>query len=173
MSRVTVTAFEDLACGDCADYAHLLDTYLAPKYGRQVAFVHKDFPLEKHEWAYDAAVAARYLEGQSPAASHRFRRMCMEERHQISTTNLQHHFDNFIRDAGLNAAPFPDVVSDPESKAAVDRDLAEGRERGVEKTPTVFAGDAVLVELFELEEIRAAIEAALAQAPSGGVADSL
>jgi protein-disulfide isomerase len=170
MSLVTVTAFEDLACGDCADYADLLDVYLAPKFGRRVAFVHKDFPLERHEWAYDAAVAARYLAGRSPAAAHRFRRYCMHERHQISPANLHRQFEDFTRDAGLGAPPFSQVVSDPESRAAVDCDLAEGRQRGVEKTPTVFTGDAVLVELFELDEITAAIEAALAQAPSGSVA---
>lgn len=170
MNLVTVTAFEDLACGDCADYAHMLDMHLAPKFGRRVSFVHKDFPLERHEWAYGAAVAARYLSGSSPAAAHRFRRYCMHQRHQISPANLHSHFENFTRDAGLDAPPFSEVVSDPRSKAAVERDLAEGRELGVERTPTVFAGDAVFIELFELEEVAAAIEAALAQASSVGAA---
>ena len=170
MNLVTVTAFEDLACGDCADYAHMLDAHLAPKFGRQVSFVQKDFPLERHEWAYGAAVAARYLSGRSPAAAHRFRRYCMHERHRISAVSLARHFGNFARDAGVDVPSFPEVEGDENSRAAVEQDLAEGRERGVEKTPTVFAGDAVLVELFELEEITAAIEAALAVADSDRIA---
>ena len=167
MSLVTVTVFEDLACGDCADYAQMLDEHLAPKYGRRVLFVQKDFPLEKHEWAYAAAVAARYLSSRSPAAAHRFRRYCMHERHQISTASLARHFRNFARDAGIDVPSFPEVEGDKSSRAAVEKDLAEGRELGVEKTPTVFAGEAVLIELFELEEITAAIETALAATNSG------
>jgi protein-disulfide isomerase len=167
MGLVTVTAFEDLACGDCADYAHMLDAHLAPKYGRRVSFEHRDFPLARHEWAYAAAVAARFLATRSPASAHRFRRYCMRERHRIASANLARHFENFAREAGVEAPPFAEVAADDPSRAAVERDLAEGRQRGVEKTPTVFAGDAVLVELFELEEITAAIEAALAAANSG------
>lgn len=167
MSLVTVTSFEDLACGDCADYAHMLDVHLAPQYGRRVLFVQKDFPLERHEWAYDAAVVARYLSSRSPAAAHRFRRYCMHQRHQISTANFARHFGNFARDAGVDVPPFSEIEGDESSRAAVEQDLAEGRERGVEKTPTVFAGETVLIELFELEEITAAIETALADADSG------
>lgn len=167
MGLVTVTAFEDLACGDCADYAHMLDSFLAPKFGRRVAFIHKDFPLRKHEWAYNAAVAARFLAVRSPAVAHRFRRFCMGERHQISRANLARHFLSFAKDAGLEAPSFADVTTDAASRTAVDHDIAEGLALGVDRTPTVFVGGVVFVELFDVTEVVEAIETALMAAPSG------
>ena len=67
----------------------------------------------------------------------------------------------------MDTPAFREVIGDEASRTAVERDLAEGRERGVEKTPTVFAGNVVLEEVFDLEEITAAIDAALAGASAG------
>ena len=57
-SNVRVVIFEDLQCPDCAVFRKMLDEKLLPKYKATVAFEHHDFPLAKHSWARQAAVAA-------------------------------------------------------------------------------------------------------------------
>jgi len=47
--------------------------------------------------------------------------------------------------------------------ATIDAHLAEGRARGVEKTPTVFVNNTAFIEVFTLEDITAGIDRALAE----------
>ena len=54
--------YEDLQCSDCANFQRILDDRLLPRYGRRVAFEHRDFPLAKHAWARKATVAGRFFD---------------------------------------------------------------------------------------------------------------
>src|SRR5580704_3730178 len=88
-SPVKVVIYEDLQCGDCLNFRLLLDGKLLPKYGTRVAFVHRDFPLAKHDWARQAAIAARWVQEQSPALAIVFRREIMSEQGHITAANLK------------------------------------------------------------------------------------
>ena len=65
-SPVRVIAYEDLQCGDCAEYRRMLDEQLLPTFGQSVAFESRDFPLAKHPWARLAAIAARHFKHVHP-----------------------------------------------------------------------------------------------------------
>ena len=65
-SAVRVVIYEDLQGADCQNLRTMLDTKLLPRYGSRVAFIHRDFPLGKHDWARAAAVAARWVYMQDP-----------------------------------------------------------------------------------------------------------
>ena len=58
-ARVALVAFEDLQCPDCAAAEPLLEEASA-KYG--IPLVRHDFPLPKHNWAFEAHVIARYFD---------------------------------------------------------------------------------------------------------------
>ena len=58
-SPVRVLIYEDLQCRDCQQFRTLLDEKILPRYGTRVAFVHRDFPLGKHDWARAAADRGR------------------------------------------------------------------------------------------------------------------
>src|SRR5579872_3797430 len=73
-SPVKVLIYEDLQCGDCANFGALLDEKLLSRYGSRVAFVHRDFPLGKHDWARPAAMAARWVWQQNSRLGIAFRR---------------------------------------------------------------------------------------------------
>ena len=60
-AAVKVTIFDDLQCGYCQTLRTMLDEKLLPRYGTQVAFIHRDLPLGRHDWARSAAMVARYL----------------------------------------------------------------------------------------------------------------
>src|SRR5512141_530537 len=73
-SQVKVLIFEDLQCPDCADFRKMLDEKLLPRYAGRVAFIHRDFPLARHAWARQAALASRYFATIKPELAVEFRR---------------------------------------------------------------------------------------------------
>ena len=155
---VRVVIFEDLQCGDCMHFRRMMDSDLLPRFGDRVAFQHRDFPLPKHSWARAAAIAARYFAEQSPVAGVAFRRETLECLKQISPETLPEHIRVFAVSHGLD--PAAALTANPAIEAAVEADYQMGVARGVAKTPTVFAGETPLVEVFTLEEISQAINEA-------------
>lgn len=157
-SAVRVVFFEDLQCGDCMRFRRMMDSALLPRFGDRVAFEHRDFPLPKHSWARAAAVAARHFAERSPAAGIDFRRETLECLKQISPETLPEHIRTFALAHGLD--PAAALIANPEIEAAVEADYQMGVARGVAKTPTVFAGETPLIEVFTVEEISQAIDKA-------------
>ena len=154
---VRVVVFEDLQCGDCLRFRRMMDSALLSRFGDRVAFEHRDFPLPKHSWARAAAVAARRFADHSPATGIEFRRETLECLKQISAETLPEHIRAFAAAHGLDPAA---AAPNPVIEAAVEADYQMGVARGVAKTPTVFAGETPLIEVFTLEEISQAIDEA-------------
>jgi protein-disulfide isomerase len=163
-SPVRVIEYEDLACGDCANYRKMLDEHLLPRFGSRVAFLHKDFPLPKHNWAARAAVAGRYFASKNAEAALAFRRFCLFERYAITTDNFNEKLAAFAQQHGLNPQEAVASLADKTLQQLVNRDFQEGVARGVAKTPTVYVNGKPFIEVFAAEEISAAIEEALAAA---------
>jgi protein-disulfide isomerase len=163
-SPVRVIEYEDLQCGDCANYRTMLDEHLLPQFGDRVAFVHKDFPLPKHNWAARAAVAGRFFASKDSEVALAFRRYCLFERYEISTENFNEKLGAFAEKHGLDARQAIASLADTGLQQLVNRDFKEGVARGVSKTPTVYVGGTPFIETFTAEEISAAIEKTLAAA---------
>jgi protein-disulfide isomerase len=163
-SPVRVIEYEDLQCGDCANYRTMLDEHLLPKFGDRVAFVHKDFPLPKHQWAARAAVAGRFFASKGSEAALAFRRYCLFERYEITTENFNEKLGAFAEQHGLDAQQAIASLADTGLQQLVNRDFQEGVARGVSKTPTVYVGGTPFIETFTAEEISAAIEKTLTAA---------
>lgn len=160
-SPVRVIEYEDLQCGDCANYRTMLDEHLLPRFGDRVAFVHRDFPLPKHEWAARAAVAGRFFASKDEETALAFRRYCLFGRYEITAENFNEKLAAFADDHGLDGEQAVASLSDKGLQQLVNRDFQEGVARGVSKTPTVFVAGKAFVESFAVEEISAAIEKAL------------
>src|SRR6266568_4516434 len=75
-SPVHVIVYEDLQCPDSAVFRIMLDQNL-PRYSSTVRFEHRDFPLSKHAWARQAAIAARHFEETRPGLGLAFRKYAM------------------------------------------------------------------------------------------------
>jgi protein-disulfide isomerase len=163
-SPVRVIEYEDLQCGDCANYRTMLDENLLPRYGDRVAFVHKDFPLPRHDWAARAAVAGRFFASKDPKIALAFRSYCLFERYEITTENFNEKIAAFAKEHGLDPQQAVASLSDKGLQQLVNRDFKEGVARGVSKTPTVYVGGKPFIETFSVEEISAAIEKSLATA---------
>lgn len=160
-SAVVVETWEDLACKDAAHWRQQMESSLLPKYADRVAFSPHDFPLEKHPWAEDAAVASRAFSAREAAAGIAFRRYCLENLADISVENLPERIADFALLQRLDPEEAELSLRSEDLRNAVRADAEAGRTRGVQKTPTVFVGSVEFVESFPVKALEDAIEAAL------------
>ena len=162
-SPVKVTIYEDLQCADCQNFRTLLDEKILPKYGVRVAFVHRDFPLGKHEWARAAAVAARWVYEQNPRLGIVFRREIMSEQTHLTTDSLKPWLIQFARRNNLSEEAITAALTDQRLLSLVDQDLMGGVARGVAHTPTVYIGNQSLVETILYDDLARLLDNALAR----------
>ncbi len=156
-----VVSYEDLECPDCAVYRVMLEQKLLPKYENRVVFEHRDFPLPKHRWAREAAIAARAFNHVRAEAGLAFRAFCMTNLRNITADNFSEHLSVFARSNGIDPLKIREHMADPALGQAVERDYQEGIARGIERTPTVLVNDKRFVEHFTFEQLALAIDAAL------------
>ena len=84
-AAVAIVMFEDLQCADCAKaYPAVWEAASAHK----VPVVLHDFPLPMHNWAFDAAVWARYFDKTSADMGNEFRKFIYANQIQITRDNL-------------------------------------------------------------------------------------
>jgi len=159
-----VLIYEDLQCSDCAAFREMLDKHLLPRYGAQVAFVHRDFPLAKHAWARQGALAGRFFAEKDPKMALEFRRHLLGSLRQINAANFKEKLAAFAESRGIPGSQAVAALDNAAYAAAVEKDFQEGVARGVSKTPTVLVNGKPFIETFTLEEISKGIDQALAEA---------
>ncbi|HUQ49998.1 MAG TPA: thioredoxin domain-containing protein [Terriglobales bacterium] len=132
-AKVAIIVFEDLQCPDCARAAPLLK-----QAGEQhkVPVVHRDFPLPMHNFAFEAAVIARYFDTKSPKLGEGWRDYVFQNQQTLTPGNIQQMAAKYAKANG-SAMPF---LMDPGKKleAKVRADVALGKKIGIQHTPTIF-----------------------------------
>jgi protein-disulfide isomerase len=157
-SPVRVVIYEDLQCSDCQNLRTLLDEKILPKYASRVSFVHRDMPLPKHDWARQAAVAARWVYEQNHDLGITFRREIMAEQAHITSARLQSWVAEFARRNKLSEKSIVDSLTDSRLTQRVDQDYLAAVARGVSKTPTVYIGGQIFVETVIYDDIARALD---------------
>jgi protein-disulfide isomerase len=160
-SKVRLLIYEDLQCPDCAAFRVMMDEKLLPRYASQAAFEHRDFPLKKHAWARQAAIAARHFQGVRPELAVQFRRETMGRLKEIPADGFSAWVAQFAQKNALDATQAQAALSDPALAALVEEDYQEGIARGVARTPTVLVNGEPFIETFTFDQIAKAIEAQL------------
>jgi len=161
-SPVRVIAYEDLQCPDCATYRKMLDEKLLPAFGAKVAFEHRDFPLPKHSWARQAAVAARFFHEVKPELGFAYRRHMLSSIRATTDANFIDGLKEFASEHSVVPERAATALDDARYRDAVEKDYQDGIARGVTHTPTVFVDGEPFVETFTFEQLSKAIRAALA-----------
>ncbi len=132
-AKVAIVMFEDLQCPDCSRaYPMVWEIAAAHK----VPVVLHDFPLPMHNWAFEAAVWARYFDQISVDMGNEFRKFIYANQIQVTRDNLLQWAQKF---AGENKTAVP-LDKDPDGKFAelVKADFVLGQRLGVEHTPTIW-----------------------------------
>ncbi len=131
---LVLVEFSDYECPFCARFNTDVLKQVKREYidtGR-LRFVYKDFPLSFHQNAMKASMAARCAgeEGR------------YWEMHDALLENQQNlgDVDGLVKRAGLKAATFNECMEGRKYEEAVQRDLSDGRELGVNGTPTFILG---------------------------------
>ena len=152
---LAIVMFEDLQCADCSKvYPVVWETASAHK----IPVVLHDFPLPMHNWAFEAAVWARYFDKTSADLGNEFRKFIYANQTQITRDNLQQWAQKF---AAENKTDVPSE-KDPDGKlsALVKADYLLGQRIGVEHTPTIWVvgNSGVSQPLVEEVKVREKLE---------------
>lgn len=141
---VTVVEFSDFECPHCRELSRTLKD-IEPKYP-QVRFVFKDFPLVQiHPWAMTAALAARCAYTHSADAFWKIQEAIFDNQDIISADNAWDKLQAFALQAGISGDAFRSCAAAPETRQAVDANIADARALKVTSTPTVYVNGRPLV----------------------------
>lgn len=161
---VNVTVYSDFECPACKTFAESAEKQLDEEYVAtgKVLLEYKHYPLPQHEpgatWAANAAECAadqgKFWE------MHDF--LFQEQGKQGANTFTQGRLRSMGEALGLDTGKFNDCLSREQFRQTIRDDVNEARQLGVNATPTIYVNGQQVV--FSYPEIKAAIDAALAQA---------
>lgn len=159
-SPVVLVEYLDFECEGCGAYYPVVKK-LEEEFGDRVTFVARYFPLPSHRNAIPAALAAEAAGKQGK----------FWEMHNLMFENQKDWgekpaetpevFEGFAQELGLDMATFRADVASPETRARVERDIAEAKQLGVNSTPTFFLNGERLRNPGSYEAMKALIEAKL------------
>jgi protein-disulfide isomerase len=153
-ARVTLVEFSDFQCPYCVVAVGKLNDLLQA-YPRDVRLVFKQFPLEIHSNAAEAAAAALAAQRQG-----RFwplhDKMYAEFRHLNRANILE-----WAKELGLNPARLQADMDSAATQKAIQRDMDDGLQAGVQGTPTVFVNGKKYQGSLDLDAFRTVIDSEL------------
>lgn len=150
---VTIVEFTDFECPTCASTHPVLEELLA-EYQGKVKLVVRDFPLERHKYAFKAAEAAESARAQGKYWEYialMFRNQSALEPADLKSYADELRLDRQKFDSDLDSGRFFDLVN---------RDKQAGLMLGVSGTPALFVNGRRVASITK-EAVRSAIEAAL------------
>ena len=157
---VTLEVYGDFQCPSCALVSQAIDELQAQFAGKLRVIFH-EFPLEMHNHALEAAMAA-----EAAGLQGKFWEMHdMLYRYQpvwAGTSNAGFFFEAYAKEIGLNVEQFQGDRTSPDVKARVMADGETGTARGVKNTPTLFLNGNMVQAGFTKNKLQEVIETALA-----------
>jgi protein-disulfide isomerase len=160
-ASVKVTIYGDLQCEYCQDLRTMLDEKLLPKYGKDVAFIHRDLPLGRHDWARPAAMVARWVYQHNSQLGITFQRELLAEQEHMTPAKLkpwiiQFAIRNKLSEQGITAA-----LTDPTLSTQIDQDVQMATARGVTKIPAVYVAGKSFVEIIIYDDLAHVLDQAV------------
>jgi protein-disulfide isomerase len=155
---VTLVEYGDYQCPHCAR-AHPVVNKLRKKFGKQLRFVFRNFPLTQiHPYAEPAAEAAEFS-----GASGKFWEMhdaIFENQNELSVPFLK----QLAAKVGLSSDKLDESLRSHEYLERIKTDFMGGVRSGVNGTPTFFINDRRYENAPEFDEMAKAIEEQMASA---------
>jgi len=128
-AAVTVFEFSDYECPSCRQ-AHEVVKKVRAHFGQRVRWVFKDYPLKMHEHAREAAEGARCAGDQGKFWE--FQDLLYGSKEPLT----RDHIRNLATGLGLNMELFGPCLDGGKHKDAVEKDLAEAKKSGLDRTPS-------------------------------------
>jgi protein-disulfide isomerase len=153
---VTLIEFSDYRCGFCKRAQPVVEALLE-RYPSQLRFVHRSFPLNEVSRAAAEAAACANEQGQF----WEFHRSLFASEVNLDAEGLMQH----ASELELDLEAFRVCVDERRYQAAVEADLAAGREAGVNGTPSFFVNGIHMEGARPFEDFVTAIEKELSRNP--------
>ncbi|MGH9763962.1 MAG: DsbA family protein, partial [Blastocatellia bacterium] len=147
---VTVVEFTDYQCPSCAAEEPILER-LVREYGGRARLVVRDFPLEQHENAFKAAVAAEAAREQGKYWE--YTDLLFHNQSALTVDKLK----DYASRIGLDRKKFDADLDSNKFASQVQRDLQEGMKLGIEATPGVFV-NGKRMDVKSYESLKSAID---------------
>ena len=157
-ASVVVVVFSDFQCPFCAKEAKVLRTNFLHQYGSKARLYFKDFPLNIHDWAKDAAVAGRCIYNQEPDAFWEYHDWVFDNQKSFTSQNLETKVGEFLQGKSVDSLKFSQCFKSKETLPKVEESIAEGTALGVSSTPSVFVNGRQLSGSPEWEQLKAIID---------------
>jgi protein-disulfide isomerase len=136
---VTITVFSDFQCPFCSGAAKGLGKDILPSSAGGVRIEHRYFPLGMHAWARPAAEAAECARQQGERYFWDIHDYFFEHQKELKPDSLKQSVATYAAGlSGFDSARLKTCMDEKATAAAIDRDIALGREVGVTGTPTIF-----------------------------------
>ena len=156
---VTFVEFLDFECEACGA-AYPAVEELRERFGDEVTFVVRHFPLHGNSEAAARAAEAAAAQGEFEAMYRRLFETQTEWSH--SDSSQEDVFFGYAEDLGLDMEEFRAVYDDPATLDKIRRDQADGKALGVSGTPSFFLdGEKLEVRSFDelIERIEQVVDA--------------
>lgn len=167
-AKIVIEEFADYECPTCA-LLHPTVQQLQAAYGDRVKIIFRNYPLQMHPKAYDAAVAAEAggLQGKFWEMQNQ---IFTNQKFWSTASDHRKIFEDYAQKIGLDVERFRADVAGMAAKGRVDADMQRARALNVGGTPTFFINGRLLAyeETKDFNLFRQVIDAELQRVQSGG-----
>lgn len=139
-ASVVVEEFADFQCSSCAT-AHPIMKEVQSIYGSKIKFVFRNYPLQMHDKAYDAAVAAEAAGMQGKFWAMQDQLFNNQQTWASPSANAKQLWMEYAQKIGLDVDRWQNDIAGLAAKSRVDQDLARGRGLNVNSTPTIMVNN--------------------------------
>jgi rhodanese-related sulfurtransferase/uncharacterized membrane protein/predicted DsbA family dithiol-disulfide isomerase len=154
---VTVVEFGDIQCPACSG-AEATAREIRSRYGNQIRFVFRQFPLKRiHAYAQKAAEAS-----ECAAVQGKFWE-ALERLYKGQADLREEALMRYAFEVGLNVEEFRQCLSSGSMAARIQEDVEDGKALGVDRTPTFFIGPKMIAGAMRYPEFAQLIEQELAR----------
>jgi|SRR5580704_12457104 protein-disulfide isomerase len=171
-AKVLAVNFDDFECPFCSRMHQTLFPELFKEYGDKVLFVYKDYPLATiHPWATHAAVNANCLAAQNNDAYWDFADYIHANQKEVNAEKKgDPQFAVLDKDAlqqgqkhNLDMTKLQACIK-TQNDDAVKESVKQGDSLGIDATPTMFVNGQRVDGALPIDDVRAILDRALAQA---------
>jgi predicted DsbA family dithiol-disulfide isomerase len=144
---VTIVEFGDFQCPYCARAFTEIETVVNTTYKDRVRLIWKNFPLNIHPWAEQAAVAAECAREQNPAAFWTFARNFYRDQNEITPQNLREHIDAYTKGQSLDSSAMNACILGKGAEDRVQQDIKDAQAAHLSSTPTFLVNGVPVIGL--------------------------
>jgi thiol-disulfide isomerase/thioredoxin len=154
---VVVEEFADFQCPTCASM-HPKVQELQAAYGNRIKIIFRQFPLQMHQWSYDAACATEAA-GMQGKFWDMQNLIFTNQQTWSASSDARKIFTEYAKTLGLDEQKFSDDMIGMVAKNRVDADLQRGRAVSVASTPSFYINNQPLGN--NLNALRQTVDAEL------------